>query len=104
MSATRRDRSLRGAVVLVRAGSTRHREPPVLAGHERSRPVWTTTARSAFATRSTADEVLWPASRSASASSARATSVIPDRRVRPEKPLDSSANLARQGIVGIGSN
>ena len=58
VSATRRDRSLRGAVVLVRAGSARHREPPVLAGHERSRPVWTTTARSALAARSTADEVL----------------------------------------------
>jgi hypothetical protein len=41
VSATRRDRSLRGAVVLVRAGSARHREPPVLAGHERSRPVGT---------------------------------------------------------------
>ena len=57
VSATRRDQSLRGAVVLVRAGSARHREPPVLAGHERSRPVWTTTARSALAARSTADEV-----------------------------------------------
>jgi len=41
VSATRRDRSLRGAVVLVRAGSARHREPPVPVGHERSRPVRT---------------------------------------------------------------
>jgi hypothetical protein len=41
LAATRRDRSVRGAVVLVRAGSARHREPPVLAGHERSRPART---------------------------------------------------------------
>jgi hypothetical protein len=32
--------------VLVRAGSARHREPLVLAGHERSRPVRTNAARS----------------------------------------------------------
>jgi hypothetical protein len=36
-SATRRDRNLRGVVVLVRTGSARHRKPLVVAGHERSR-------------------------------------------------------------------
>src|SRR5215216_8136950 len=36
-SAAARDRSTRGAVVLVRAGSAQHREAAVLGGHERSR-------------------------------------------------------------------
>jgi hypothetical protein len=53
-SSTRRDRSVRGAVALVRAGSARHREPLVLVGHERSRRVWRTAGPSSFAARTTA--------------------------------------------------